>query len=109
MIEVSKSESLHVMEVNKIAQVSKIHQQISTDMAPVAGPSKLNEEFQVTKDPNTNHCEPIVAKTDENFSTNGQPRLDAVIIRDLTYEIGRGRARKVILNKISLTVPEGSM
>lgn len=36
-------------------------------------------------------------------------QLDAVIIRNLVYEAGRGRRRKTILNRISLTVPEGSM
>lgn len=36
-------------------------------------------------------------------------QLDAVIIRDLTYEAGRSRRRKTILNRINLTVPEGSM
>lgn len=37
------------------------------------------------------------------------PQLDAVIIRNLTYEAGRGSGKRVILNKINLTVPEGSM
>lgn len=37
------------------------------------------------------------------------PQLDAVIIRNLTYEAGRGDGKRVILNKINLTVPEGSM
>lgn len=36
-------------------------------------------------------------------------QLDAVIIRNLTYEAGRGRGKKTILNQISLTVPEASM
>lgn len=40
---------------------------------------------------------------------NQLPQLDAVIIRNLTYEVGRGSKRKTILNKINLTVPEGSM
>lgn len=37
------------------------------------------------------------------------PQLDAVIIRNLTYELGSGRSKKAILNRINLTVPEGSM
>lgn len=40
---------------------------------------------------------------------NRLPQLDAVIIRNLTYEVGRGRKKKAILNGINLTVPEGSM
>lgn len=36
-------------------------------------------------------------------------KFDAVIIRNLTYEAGRGKNRKRILNKINLTVPEGSI
>lgn len=36
-------------------------------------------------------------------------QLDAVIIRNLTYEVGRGRSKRAILNRINLTVPEGSM
>lgn len=40
---------------------------------------------------------------------NQLPQLDAVIIRNLTYEVGRGSKKKTILNGINLTVPEGSM
>lgn len=40
---------------------------------------------------------------------NQQQQLDAVIIRNLTYEVGRGNGKRIILNKINLTVPEGSM
>lgn len=43
------------------------------------------------------------------ITTSNQQQLDAVIIRDLTYEVGRRSSRKVILNGINLTVPEGSM
>lgn len=42
-------------------------------------------------------------------SHGSSDQLDAVIIRNLTYEAGRGRNKKLILNKINLTVPEGSM
>lgn len=42
-------------------------------------------------------------------SSNQISQLDAVAIRNLTYEVGRGRNKKLILNKINLTVPEGSM
>lgn len=44
-----------------------------------------------------------------SYSNNLMPQLDAVIIRNLTYEAGMGRSRRIILNKINLTVPEGSM
>lgn len=40
---------------------------------------------------------------------NQLPQLDAVIIRNLTYEVGSGSKRKTILNGVNLTVPEGSM
>lgn len=33
----------------------------------------------------------------------------SVLIRDLHYEVGRGRHKKTILDSINLTVPEGSM
>lgn len=52
---------------------------------------------------------------EQNLSTihdagnNRLSQLDAVVIRNLTYEAGRGKGKKVILNKINLTVPEGSM
>lgn len=45
----------------------------------------------------------------QQANQNQMPQLDAVIIRNLTYEVGRGKNRKLVLNKINLTVPEGSM
>lgn len=47
----------------------------------------------------------------ENFKSSypNDSQLDAVIIRNLTYIAGKGIGKKVILNKINLTVPEGSM
>lgn len=40
---------------------------------------------------------------------NRLAQLDAVIIRNLTFAAGRGRGKKVILDKINLTVPEATM
>jgi len=51
----------------------------------------------------------MIPTASTTITTSGQQQLDAVIIRNLTHELGRGRNRKVILNGINLTVPEGSM
>lgn len=42
-------------------------------------------------------------------SRRAEAPLDAVIVRNLTYQVGSGTNSKLILNKINLTVPEGSM
>lgn len=51
----------------------------------------------------------LKTSTMSSYSNHLMPQLDAVIIRNLTHEAGMGRNKKTILNKINLTVPEGSM
>lgn len=79
---------------------------------PLAGTSKDAQILHANKSDlgNTqNILNKLTMNVIDNYSTSGEPKLDAVIIRNLTYEIGRGRAKKAILNRINLTVPEGSM
>lgn len=45
----------------------------------------------------------------QTYPSKESAHLDAVIVRNLIYQVGSGKNSKLILNKINLTVPEGSM